>query len=309
YRLGIAEAAVGSVLAAVGTALPETLIPAVALLAGRESRDARAAVGVGAIVGAPLMLSTVALLVMGIAGWAYRARRRRVALHVVRNDARRDLYFFLPVFLIVMAAGTIPLGPIARRASATALLIAYCGYVAAMMRLKRSADAEVEHGLYAERLLGGNPMRPRGWTVALQVIAGAGAILVGAGAFVNQVVLFSARLGVDPAVLSLILSPLATELPEKYNSVVWIRRGKDNLALANITGAMVFQSCVPVALGIAFTPWRLTPPELLGGTITLVSAAILCINLRHGELRAPVLAIGGAAYAIFLLGLAYLGVR
>jgi cation:H+ antiporter len=103
------------------------------------------------------------------------------------------------------------------------------------------------------------------------------------------------------------LSPLATELPEKYNSVVWIRQGKDHLALANITGAMVFQSCIPVALGLAYSPWRLTNPELLAGSIALASVAVLFINLRDSELGTPTLLIGGAAYAIFIAGLVRLG--
>ncbi|HKN00835.1 MAG TPA: hypothetical protein VJX23_09995, partial [Candidatus Binataceae bacterium] len=120
--------------------------------------------------------------------------------------------------------------------------------------------------------------------------------------------LFSHRAGLNPGVLSLILSPLATELPEKYNSVVWIRQKKDHLALANITGAMVFQSCIPVALGLAFTPWILTAPEILAATVALISSVILYINLSDSELRTPTLMIGGIAYAIFLAGLACLGV-
>src|SRR5260370_23737075 len=102
------------------------------------------------------------------------------------------------------------------------------------------------------------------------------------------------------------LSPHATELPEKYSSCVWMRSGKDHLALANITGAMVFQSCIPVALGLAFSPWHLSPSELLAGSIALVSSAILYLNLRDSELGTPTLMIGGAAYAIFLCGVAYL---
>ena len=58
-RFNLSEGAVGSVLAAVGTAMPETLVPLIAILmlggeAGRE-------IGVGAILGAPFMLATMAL--------------------------------------------------------------------------------------------------------------------------------------------------------------------------------------------------------------------------------------------------------
>src|SRR3954469_21538161 len=64
-KLGLAEGAVGSVLAAVGTALPETLIPIIAILfaSGASSHE----VGVGAILGAPFMLATLAMFVTGIA--------------------------------------------------------------------------------------------------------------------------------------------------------------------------------------------------------------------------------------------------
>ena len=52
-RMSLSEAAVGSLLAAVGTALPETLIPAVALLMGGGAPGAHSEGGVGAIIGAP----------------------------------------------------------------------------------------------------------------------------------------------------------------------------------------------------------------------------------------------------------------
>ena len=58
-------------------------------------------------------------------------------------------------------------------------------------------------------------------------------------------------IGLDPTILALIIAPIATELPEKFNSVLWVRTGKDTLAMGNITGAMVFQSCVPTVLGAA----------------------------------------------------------
>src|SRR6188768_4442757 len=64
-KLQLAEGAVGSVLAAVGTALPETMIPIIAILfaSGASSHE----VGIGAILGAPFMLSTLAMFVTGLA--------------------------------------------------------------------------------------------------------------------------------------------------------------------------------------------------------------------------------------------------
>ena len=65
--------------------------------------------------------------------------------------------------------------------------------------------------------------------------------------------------GLPAGLVALILAPLATELPEKFNSVIWVRDGEDTLALGNVTGAMVFQSTVPVAFGVLFTRWELEP--------------------------------------------------
>ena len=306
-RLRISEAAVGSLLAAVGTALPETFIPAVALLRGRDDPAAHSAVGVGAIVGAPMMLGTLALFVMGVSAIAFRKRRVRIAMTIPPADVRRDLGLFLPVFALLVALGFCDLGLFARRAAAIGLLIIYAAYSVIMLRLPRAEGIELEHGLYFERIFRGKPLAPRFRVTSLQVVAGVIAILIGANAFVDQIVLFSHHAKLNPGVLSLILSPLATELPEKYNSVVWIRQGKDHLAVANITGAMVFQACIPVAIGLAFSPWHLTPAELLAGTIGLISSAILFINVRDGELGTPTLMTGGVAYVAFLVGLALLG--
>ncbi len=307
HHLSLSEAAVGSLLAAVGTALPETVIPAIALLISGGRPGAHSEVGVGAIVGAPLMLSTLALFVMGMAALGFRSRRGRTLLRVSRLDARRDLSFFLPVFVVVLVMGVARPSAVMRDAAAAVLMVIYASYAVVILKLKRAAGVEIEHGLYAERIFRGHPDAPRSWATTLQVVAGTAAILLGAYVFVNQIVLLAQHARLKPGVLSLIVSPLATELPEKYNAVVWIRQGKDNLALANITGAMVFQSCIPVVLGLLFTQWSLSAPELMGGGIAAASAALLYLNLRDGELGTPTLMAGGAAYVAFIAGLGWLG--
>ena len=63
-RLHLAEGAVGSILAAVGTALPESLIPLIAFLTSKGLQQEQ--VGIGAIIGAPFMLSTLAFFISGL---------------------------------------------------------------------------------------------------------------------------------------------------------------------------------------------------------------------------------------------------
>ena len=56
-RLGMGTTATGTVLAAFGTALPESAVTFVAVVFGRNT--AQKEIGVGAAVGGPLVLSTI----------------------------------------------------------------------------------------------------------------------------------------------------------------------------------------------------------------------------------------------------------
>jgi cation:H+ antiporter len=107
--------------------------------------------------------------------------------------------------------------------------------------------------------------------------------------------------GVPAGLIALVLAPLATELPEKFNSVIWLRGNKDTLALGNITGAMVFQSSVPVALGLAFTDWTLDWSNTFSVALALLGGAYLYVLLRREKpIAGEHLLVGGALYAAFV---------
>ena len=113
------------------------------------------------------------------------------------------------------------------------------------------------------------------------------------------------RVDLDPLVLSLVLAPFATELPAKANSFFWVRDGKDALALGNITGAMVFQSTIPVAIGLAFTNWSLDTHAGLAGCLALAGGLVAIVTLqlrRRFSARAIVLwALLYAAFVAYVL--------
>ncbi len=91
-------------------------------------------------------------------------------------------------------------------------------------------------------------------------------------------------LGISALLLSLLIIPIATELPEKVNSILWIRREKDTLAFGNITGAMVFQGNLLPATGIALTPWQARIDVLSGVLVTLAAAGWLRLHSRANGL-------------------------
>jgi cation:H+ antiporter len=330
HKLNLAEGAVGSVLAAVATAMPETLIPVIAILGpvllGGASESSHA-VGVGAILGAPFMLSTLAMFVTGVAVLLFARRGRRgTDMRINVAVLGRDVTFFL--FGYALAIGTAFLPPDLgwlRWVAAGMLFVLYAVYVRLHFADAPEPGSEEEPGrLHVTRLpgvpapaavdldllpgghddldaVGGHPpMR----IVVTQVLAALACIILGAQVFVGAVEHISTQVGLDPTILALIIAPIATELPEKFNSVLWVRTGKDTLAMGNITGAMVFQSCIPTVLGLLFTTWTFSASSAIhfasAGVAFAATVLIFGTMLRRGALSARTLLIGGPLYLLYL---------
>jgi cation:H+ antiporter len=293
-RLDLGEGAVGSVLAAVGTALPETLIPFIAIVV--KGGAASEGVGTGAILGAPFMLSSLALFVCGVAvlGYASSGRRSRT-ITINRAVLQRDLSFFLVIYTAAIVLGLVDLGP-NKRYLALVFVLAYAVYVYFTMRSEGDLGGDMR-SLYFHRTADQPGMRQ----IVVQVFVALAAIVFGAELFVDHITKIAVAVHLPPLAISLLLTPLATELPEKFNSVSWMRARKDALALGNITGAMVFQSAFPVAIGIGFTPWVLEGEGLFAALLALGSAALLLARVRlTGRVSWPSLLVGGVFYLAFV---------
>ena len=311
-KLELAEGAVGSVLAAVGTALPETMIPIIAILTGGGS-SASHGVGVGAILGAPFMLSTLAMFVTGVAVLIVaRNRPGRDVMPVDTVVLAHDVRYFAIAYALAIGAAFLPLDPAwLKWIVAIALIGIYAWYVKGHFESDPSIDVEELAPLRFRKLdpiaLAIDPSVPRLRTVNAQVLAALGLIVAGAYFFVGSVEHLATSFGFDEALLALVIAPIATELPEKFNSVIWVRQGKDTLAMGNITGAMVFQSCIPtvVALLFAADAWHFTDGSRLAfasaGIAFLSSALIFIPMARAGRLTGRRLLVGGAFYVVYLL--------
>ena len=310
-KLELAEGAVGSVLAAVGTALPETMIPIIAILTGGGSSESHG-VGVGAILGAPFMLATLAMFVTGVAVMAVARRRaERDRMPVDTRVLAHDMRYFGIAYAIAIAAAFLPLEPAWPKWIIAVVLIAIYGwYVKGHFEDDPDVDLDDLPPLRFNRLDPTTPNTadavPRLRIVNLQVLTALGLIVVGAYFFVDAVEHISATLGVAPIIVALVIAPIATELPEKFNSIIWVRQGKDTLAMGNITGAMVFQSTIPtvVALLFASDAWHFSPESrvaFLSAGIAFLAAAVIFVPMaRSGQLLGKRLLWGGAFYVVYL---------
>lgn len=298
-RFGLSTGVTGSVFAAVGTALPETAVPIVAFLSGHG--QAGKDIGVGAILGAPLMLATLAFFLIAVMALVKRGPRALITPEP--SGVQRDIRFFLAAFIIAVLVLYIPHHAIWVRAIIALVLVTiYVGYLWRTLRASRGlVDAghgtESDAPLYLSRIGLPNNTVMQG----VQLLIGLVLIVAGARGFVDGITGIADALGLSPLFLSLAIVPFATEMPEKLNSLIWVAKRQDTLAVSNITGAMVFQSSLLPAIGILATPWQSTYDVRLAMTITLLAGLWLLILSRVRRFPALALLINGFAYVGYFI--------
>lgn len=301
-RLGISEGVTGSIFAAVGTALPETSVPLLAIFAGTSNMETNHEIGVGAILGAPLMLATLSLFLMAMS--VYKRRTVTGHLRPERSGLVRDLNYFIGAFLLAAVALYVPHEQdIYRFILGLGMVMIYVVYVWQTIRASKGLVAnghatEAENDMFLCRLGLPNNMA----IIVTQLLLGLALLIAGAKGFINGVESAADIIGISALLLSLLIIPIATELPEKVNSILWIRKGKDTLAFGNITGAMVFQGTLLPAIGIMLTPWVPRKEVLIGIVLTLAAAVWLRIMVsQQGGLRVWHLMMNGALYVTYLV--------
>jgi cation:H+ antiporter len=299
-RLGLSDGVVGSVLAGVGTALPETMVPIIAIFFG-EGED-RLAIGIGAILGAPFMLSTLTLPLLGagLLTFAFLGRRSNT-FKLDAGAVAIDLRFFLVGYAAAIGSAMVDSKAL-HVMVAIGLIALYLVYLKVITSHEGQAHGEELAPLYLARR---NPA-PSLAVIAVQVLAGLAVIIWGAHLFVGTVQSVATMVGVSALLLSLLITPVATELPEKLNSLIWIAQKKDTLAVGNITGAMVFQGTFPVAVGLIGTPWQLDTYGMISAWLALLAGSALYATIAtRGTWRPAYLVAGSLLYVGFGIYIAY----
>jgi cation:H+ antiporter len=323
-RLNVGSMAVGTVLAAFGTALPESVVTLVAVTTGPTAEIRN--IGVGAAMGGPLVLATVAYGVTGAVLLLQRRRRSREMILVGVGAARlvdratveldaeepgavlanpsqtarlaRDQRWFMAVFVVKVA-----LGLVAFAIKPWLGLLFFAVYAVYFSREIRGGHLAHDEEELAPLKLQPRAARPATAAVLVQTLGAVAVIFVSSQVFVYQLDAIGPMLGLSSAVTALLLSPIATELPETMNAIIWVRQGKTQLALANISGAMMIQATVPSGLGLLFTDWRLDHTLLWSGAVTMAAISYLLVTLRANKLTPARLAAAALLYLAFAVGL------
>lgn len=283
-HLHVGALAVGTVLAAVGTALPESVVTGIAVTTGSQHQ-----IGVGAAMGGPLALATVGYGVIGLS----LVLRRRTLGNLDLGRLARDQRWFLIIFAV-----NVILGLVAFALKPWLGLVLFATYAAYVVVELRAESGEQDQQELAPLRLGG--AAEPGWRpVVLQTLATLAVVFIASQVFVSQLVWAGPQLGLSSAVVALLLAPVATELPEVMNALIWVRQGKTQLALSNMSGSMMVQATVPSGLGLLFTSWEFDGPLLLSGVVTAAAMLLLLIALRTRRLSGGLLACSVGFYALF----------
>lgn len=298
-RLSLSQAVVGSVLAAVGTALPETILPMVAIFLHKG--EAGHSIGIGAILGAPFMLATLAFLMIGMTVViSHLLKRRTFTYEAEIPTIKRDIIFFLLMYSMGIFL------PMLIKYHIIVAFLLVIGYILYIYTTFKSESGEILHEerLYIEKIFGKIlPItRFKGFFSFIQVLFALTIMIKGAHGFVEALQHISFRFGFDPLLFALLVAPVATELPEKFNSVTWTFKGRDTLAMGNVTGAMVFQSTFPVSVGIIFTDWNITGYALLSACLAIFAGLIVLGEIHFKKRISPfTLLFSGSFYLIYAM--------
>lgn len=294
-KAGISQTAVGTVLAAFGTALPESVVTFVAVVFGNNA--AAKNIGVGAALGGPLVLATIAYPIVGIMLLLTRLQPPDTPIDVNRRRLSRDQAAFLLIFAFKIALGLVAFA--AKPWLGWLFLAAYAAYTWSEVRNAGDApEGELEPLKFHRRAT--DP----GWTMTLmQTVLALVVIFAASHLFVSQLSIVGPWLGLPSTVVALLLSPVATELPETMNAIIWIKQGKHRLALSNISGSMMIQATIPTALGLFFTPWLFDRPLTIAAAITAAAVAGLLLLLHRNTLTPRRLSLFALFYLLFALSL------
>lgn len=297
-RLKLGATAVGSVLAAFGTALPECAVTFFAVVLGTspEAKD----IGVGAAMGGPLVLATLAYAIVGIVHYL-NERKNNPQDYTLKADIReltKDQLAFLVIFTVKISLGLIAFS--IKPWLGILFLVAYAIYVYREIKKSNVENDDISDDELEPLKFQPKQENPHGFMIWLQVLLSLGVIAMATHFFIIQLEDLSVLLGIPAYLVALLLSPVATELPEIMNALIWVKQGKERLALANISGSMMIQATIPSALGIFFTPWLFDTPLFISGVITVLAILYLLFIFKFKKTDSRLLIVASGFYFTFI---------
>lgn len=289
-HLGLSNRTMGSVFAAIGTALPETLVPLVAILGAYIAGinvELSQEIGIGAILGSPFMISTFAFFITSIFIYIFaKTKFRKLEINANPKPILRDLSFFLTTYTIAILGAFIKF----QYSHILFAILLFAFYVLYIVKTIKTDEGETPN---AEEIPLYFQICPTNLTIhtiilGIQILCSIAGIIYFTHLFVNTITFFAQITQINPMILSLFLAPIATELPEIFNSIIWVKESKDNIAFANLSGAIVYQASILPAIGLLLTKWTFSIEALINVILVYASVITLYITISKCKKNIPV---------------------
>ncbi|MEM4281964.1 MAG: hypothetical protein QXT61_04960 [Candidatus Caldarchaeum sp.] len=260
-RLKLTRFATGALIAAVLTALPETII---AIISPFHEKASASLVGMGSVLAAP---SITVLVGAPLAALFWRGQ-------TIHNGIAKNYLFFAVFITFAVVLSQLSLGSL-KFATATVFILLYL-YLARSIYLETGELMDVGRASFLERLL---RMESKG-VVLLQTAASTAGLLVGADLFLDVM-----SDSVNPFALTLFFSPLATCLEEVLVAFYWVVKNKTDIALSLLSGENMIQSTFVAGVGMAFTEWRLPSSSVTIAVIYALAASFMAVLALKRKFR------------------------
>ena len=186
-------------------------------------------IGIGAALGGPLVLSTIGYAAVGVTLLLCMSREHRAIDGEVQREIGRDQAWFVGIFLVAVALGMVAFT--GKTWLAPLFVLVYLVYVRRELKQTDSHEVELPEPLKLDPGAGSGARQG-----AAANPGGAGGGGAGGPAVRSPAGGMGELFGLSPVLAALLLSPVATEMPELMNVLIWVRQGKHRLALANISG-------------------------------------------------------------------------
>ena len=302
--LKITSSATASVFASIGTALPETIVPLVAIFFGAKNPleiQSTMDIGVGAIFGSSFLISTLAMFFAGLAVVVCaKKNKRKYEITVDKTHTMRDLRYFMFSYIIAICASFIKT-PQTKTLIALFLLCYYIFYSIRTIIKGKNNETENNSELLICKYL---KFKPNIYLIVIQLLLSILGLIFVSRLFVQEISDFSKLLMVPPLILSILITPYATELPEITNSVLWLSKNQDDYAISNLTGALVFQGTIPMAIGIILTPWIFEKSTIIAIISVLLSTLLLYYGIYFkNKITVKSLLFSGIFYLLFIIAM------
>lgn len=269
-KLKLGKTATGSILTVIGTTMPETIVPLVVIFSAyilKSDITIGQNIALGGIFGSPFMLSSLSLFFLGIV----LLLNKRKKLELDYSIVKRNYKYFLSAYFLVFISFFIN-----KFLISVCLIILYIVFVYRTIIKSRKCYLCCElDELFFKKIFKKYNLA----VIFLQILLSVFGLILFSHLFMDEIILISGLIKVNPLILSMIITPFATELPECTNSIIWTKQNKDDLAMANILGAIIFQSTILMVIGILLTKWSLEKDILLNMIFTLCSSLFILSNV------------------------------